>query len=90
MIKSNLTPKAYKKFFIARLRTIREGTGMRPREFASELGIPYDRYVKYERRSLLPLHLIERVCEITHVDCWFLITGRGTRSKGQEPVRKTG
>lgn len=85
-----LSPKAFKRNFIGRLRSIREGTRLSQTDFARELGISPTRYAKYEHRSLLPMYLIERVCEITHIDSWYLITGRVARPKEQEAIRKTG
>lgn len=71
-----ITPAQYKKAFCTRLKSIREATGLNQDDFAKQLGIKRDTYAKYESRSLLPHHLIPRVCEITGHDCWFVLTGQ--------------
>ncbi len=74
------TPKVYRAAFCKRLQVIRDGTGLSQGEFAKLLGIHKDTYAKYETRSLMPLYLIPRVCEVAAIDSWYLLTGKGAGS----------
>lgn len=71
------TPADYKREFIQRLRMIRGAAGLTQEEFSKKLDIARDTYAQYESRSLLPHHLIFKVCELTGHDCLFILTGRG-------------
>lgn len=63
------TPKSFKEEFARRLRAARELKFEQASDFAEELGVPANTYGKYETgRTLLPHHLIPRVCEILVVD----------------------
>lgn len=72
---------AYTAELIARVKSLREG--MRTAEgkhwtaemMADTLGIPADRYRKYESRTPLPHELIERFARIVGVTVEFLVTG---------------
>lgn len=63
----------------ARTRALRDARGWTAEQMATALGIPPDRYRKYEYRSVLPLYLVERFCLITGADIEFFITGRTNR-----------
>lgn len=68
----------------ARVKRLRNSRGWTSQEMALALGIPAERYRKYESRSPLPAYLMERFCLITHTDFSFLLTGRD-QSKRQRP-----
>lgn len=57
---------------------------------ATALGVPPDRYRKYEYRSPLPHYLIERFVLIVGRDIEFVLTGKTTRQPAipQEIGRK--
>ncbi len=57
----------------------------------SSLGIPIERYKKYEQRSLLPHHLVARFCGLTSCDIRYLMTGhRTTQTAPGKPPRPRG
>lgn len=83
---SNLmTPAEYEALFIARVKALREGKGMTAAQMATALGIPAERYRKYESRSPLPHDLIERFALIVGVSVEFLMTGRRVQGGGPYP-----
>lgn len=72
----------------ARTRALRDELRWTAEQMATALGIPADRYRKYEVRSPLPAYLMERFCLITNADFDYLLTGKGnrTRSKLREVI----
>ena len=62
------TKTDFRDAFCARVRAAREASGYTQKEMARLLGVSADNYVKYESRSHLPHHLIERFCLITKTD----------------------
>lgn len=71
------TPAQYRKAFCARLKAIREATGLSQKDFAKEyFGLERDKYAKYETRSLLPHHLISVLSDLTGHDTYFILTGK--------------
>lgn len=50
-------------------------------EMADALGIPVERYRKYERRSAMPVWFLERFCAIVGADIEFVVTGRRKRRR---------
>lgn len=73
------TELEYKQGFTARIAEARERLGWKQWQVAEALGMPQDRYKQYEKRTLLPHHLIGRFCLITRVDPEWLLTGRGKK-----------
>jgi transcriptional regulator with XRE-family HTH domain len=61
-----------------RVRTLRTRRGWTAAQMATALGIPAERYRKYETRSPLPSYLMERFCLIVDCDLDFLLTGKST------------
>ena len=61
--------------FCARVKALREQRKMTSREMAVALGIPPERYRKYETRSPLPAYLIERFSLIVGRDPIYVLTG---------------
>jgi hypothetical protein len=72
---------AYNAELIARVKSLREsmrtaeGVRWTSEQMAHALGIPADRYRKYEMRTPLPHELIERFALIVGVTVEFLVTG---------------
>jgi transcriptional regulator with XRE-family HTH domain len=60
----------------ARVQTLRKERGWTAEQMATALGIPPDRYRKYETRSPLPAYLMERFATITDCELDYLLTGR--------------
>jgi transcriptional regulator with XRE-family HTH domain len=62
------------------VREAREARGWTQAQMALALGIPAERYRKYETRSPLPLYLVERFALITGRDVVYLVTGKSSAS----------
>ena len=62
--------------YCARVKSAREDKGWSAATMATALGIPAERYRKYENRSPLPPYLIERFCLVTGIEPHFLVTGK--------------
>jgi len=73
------TETEYKQLFMARVAQARIARGLKQWQIAEALGMPQDKYKQYEKRSLLPHHLIGRFCIVTRVDPEWLVTGRGQK-----------
>jgi transcriptional regulator with XRE-family HTH domain len=59
-----------------RVKRFRGETNMSAEDMANLLGIPADRYRKYESRSPMPLYLVEKFCLIVGCDLEHLILGK--------------
>ena len=59
-----------------RVKRFRGETNMSAEEMAKLLGIPPDRYRKYESRSPMPVYLIPAFCRIVGCDLEHLILGK--------------
>lgn len=62
--------------YCRRVQELREARGMTQEQMATALEIPLDRYKKYEIRSPLPPHLIERFSVIVGRDISYVVTGK--------------
>lgn len=71
---------AFTKAFIARTRQLREARGLTQAEMGTAIGIPPDTYRKYETRTVLPIHLLERFSLVVGRDIEFIVTGRQRRT----------
>lgn len=69
-----------------RVRTARESVNLTQQQMATALGVSLDAYRKYELRSPLPPHLFEPFSIITHVDIYWLVTGKKPSSRTQLKV----
>lgn len=58
------SPARFKKEFCARLRVARIAARYEPEQVADLLGVAVDTWRRYEVRTLLPHHLLPRVCEL--------------------------
>lgn len=77
--------------YCGRLKRFREETQMTAAQMAELLGVPADRYRKYESRSPLPPYLMEKVCRIVGCDLEHLLVGKPReRTKPLIVARKTG
>lgn len=75
----------------ARVKQLRDERGWTQEQMATALGIPYDRYRKYEYRTPIPHYLIEQFAGITGRDVEYVLTGKSTaRRRGPAAVRRTG
>ncbi len=62
--------------YCERVKRFRGETNMSAEEMANLLGIPPDRYRKYESRSPMPVYLIPDFCRIVGCDLEHLILGK--------------
>lgn len=79
------TETEFKQRFMKRVADARVARGLKQWQIAEALGMPQDKYKQYEKRSLLPHHLIGRFCIICRVDPEWLVTGRG--QKPMQPLQ---
>jgi transcriptional regulator with XRE-family HTH domain len=71
----------YDKEFCARIKRLREQTGMSQAQMADRLGVSQHAYEKYETRTKMPHRLMPRFAAIVQVDSDYLLTG--LRSPGK-------
>ena len=69
--------KEFNEVYIARTKRLREERGWTSEQMATALGVPPDRYRKYEYRSLLPHYLVEQFATIVDRDVAYVMTGKG-------------
>jgi DNA-binding XRE family transcriptional regulator len=74
----------------ARVHRLRNERGWTAEQMATALGVPPDRYRKYEYRSPLPHYLIEQFAIIVGRDVEFVLTGKLVRQivRQEEDRRK--
>lgn len=60
----------------ARVHRLRNERGWTAQQMATALGVPADRYRKYEYRSPLPHYLLERFALIVGRDLEYVLTGK--------------
>lgn len=65
----------------ARVRALRVGREWTAEQMATALGIPAERYRKYETRTPLPHYLVERFALIVGRDIEFVLTGKVTEQR---------
>lgn len=87
--KDTVSPATYNTQFINRVRAARALYTNEPKEMARALGVREDTYYRYEKRTMLPHHLMPRFCEITGVTLDWLINGP-RRVAERQPIEKTG
>ena len=62
--------------FCGRIKALREEKGWVAEQMATALGIPVERYRKYERRSHLPQYLIPRFALVVDRSLEYVLTGK--------------
>ena len=80
-----ITPQEYDALYIARVKALRQLKGLTSGQMATLLGVPAERYRKYESRTPMPHALIEQFALITGVSVEFLVTGRRVAGRGPYP-----
>lgn len=63
----------------ARTHALRNERGWTSAQMATALGVPPDRYRKYEYRSPMPAYLMERFSLIVACDLDYLLTGKSAK-----------
>jgi len=74
---------AFNQELCARVQELRAAKGWKQEQMAVALGVPVERYRKYERRSPLPSYLMERFALITDCSVEYLLTGKSTPKLAQ-------
>ena len=69
----------------ARVHQLRNERGWTSAQMATALGVPPDRYRKYEYRSPLPAYLMERFSLIVGCDLDYLLTGKSRKASAPPP-----
>lgn len=80
-----ITPDEFDALYIARVKALRQLRGMTAGQMSTLLGVPAERYRKYESRTPMPHALMEQFALITGVSVEFLLTGRRVAGKGPYP-----
>ena len=70
---------ALAKAYIKRIRDLRIARGLTQAEMAVALGLPVERYKKYETRSVMPPYMVPRFAAIVGRTVEFVISGRNRR-----------
>lgn len=60
----------------ARIQRLREEREWNQRQMAAAIGVPFERYKKYETRSPMPPYLIPRFAQIVDRSMSYILTGR--------------
>lgn len=71
--------EAFNRSFIARVKQLREERGWTSERMARALGVPAERYRKYESRTPLPHYLIEPFAILVDRDILYVLTGSPSR-----------
>lgn len=81
---------AFNEALCARVHQLRTDRGWTAEQMATALGVPPDRYRKYEYRSPLPHYLVERFALIVGRDVEYILTGKAAprRAMPLESKRK--
>jgi len=80
-----ITPEEFDELSTARVKALRQLRGMTAGQMSSLLGVPAERYRKYESRTPMPHALMEQFALIAGVSVEFLLTGRRVAGRGPYP-----
>lgn len=73
---------------IQRLRVERDWTQA---QMATAIGVPFERYKKYESRSPIPHYLIPRFAQLVDYDVTYVMTGKPAhQARGPRKLVRTG
>lgn len=80
----------FNESYIARVKRLREERNWTSEQMATALGIPAERYRKYEYRTPLPHYLVEPFAQIVDRDVQYVMTGKSRAAAPRPaPKRKT-
>ncbi len=74
--------------YIARVKKLREDRGWTSEQMATALGIPAERYRKYEYRTPLPHYLVEPFAQIVDRDVAYVLTGKAGPKRASASARR--
>ena len=80
--------KEFNEALIARVKRLREERGYTSEQMATALGIPAERYRKYEYRTPLPQYLIEPFALIVERDVAYLLSGKTEARRSVQALRR--
>lgn len=81
----------FNEAYIARIKRLREERGWTSEQMATALGLPPERYRKYEYRSPMPHYLVAQFAEIVDRDVAYVLTGKAAfRVKRAMSIRQAG
>jgi transcriptional regulator with XRE-family HTH domain len=78
----------FNEALVARTHRLRNERGYTAEQMAIALGVPPDRYRKYEYRSPLPHYLIQRFAVIVGRDVEYILTGKVSSARAIETERR--
>lgn len=78
----------FNEALVARVHRLRNERGWTAEQMATALGVPPDRYRKYEYRSPLPHYLLERFALIVGRDIDYVLTGKLSPARTQSESRR--
>ena len=73
---TNSDEAAFNDAYCARVQRLRQDRGWTQDQMATALGVPVDRYRKYEVRSPLPHYLVEQFSLLVDREIVFVLTGK--------------
>lgn len=73
------TQLQFNSAYCQRVKELREGKDWTSEQMAIALGIPAERYRKYESRSPMPPYLVERFALIVGKDVEYVLTGKSSQ-----------
>jgi len=77
----------FKTAIVERVKRLREDRGWTAEQMATALGVPADRYRKYEYRTPLPHYLIERFALIVGRDPEYILLGKIPPARPRPPEK---
>jgi transcriptional regulator with XRE-family HTH domain len=78
--------RQFNEALIARTKEWRVEMGWTAEQMAVALGVPADRYRKYEIRSPLPAYLMQRFCLVTNADIENFLFGKPRQRQARTPL----
>lgn len=84
---------AFNQAYCRRVKDLRRAKGWTQQQMATALGLPLDRYKKYEDRSPMPPYLVERFALVVGRSIAYVMTGKPTRQDpdpigGNPPLKR--
>lgn len=78
----------FNEALVARTHRLRNERGWTAEQMATALGVPAERYRKYEYRTPMPHYLIERFALIVGRDIEYILLGRTAPARVQSESRR--
>lgn len=70
-----MSEEEFNSLLCERVARLRIEHGWTQQQMATVLGVPHERYKKYETRSPLPAYLVPRLAQIVDRDVQYILTG---------------